>query len=301
MKLKDAIIPIFQDDKKGIGIDLYECKNVGNIKKINLPNLKWRDYPVTVVEEETGKEKTIDFIEIVNIPNNLISEIVETIKNIIEKDNNISIAQAIEQIINYFKKVKFVKEIKKKLLGDIGEALFILDSLNNGIDVISTMRECDNDIYDFQVNDKFLEVKSSSIEKNEFTITHEQLNQVKDKFIIISKFKIIQGHTTILDLYNMIENKYGSLNSLLSYKKEYWLHINESCISEENKSDIINDYSINLENYKLYQFKEENLPIVEIKDFKSCKSIEYKINCTDSELLPIDNFYNWFKTKNNKF
>lgn len=298
MKLKDAIIPIFDQDKKGIGVDLYECRNVGNIKKINLPNFKWRgDIHVTVKDDVTGEEKQLDFIEISNIPDNLISEIVKTINDIIENDNGISVYDAIQKIINYFQRVKFVKEIKKKLLGDIGEALFILDALNNDIDVISSMRQSDNEIYDFQVNDKFIEVKSSSIEKNDFTITHEQLNQVKNKLIIISKFKIIQNHTTILDLYEMIEKKYGSLNSLLLYKKDYWLSINKNCISEENKSDIVNNYSINLDNCRIYQFKEENLPIIEIKDLKACKSIEYKINCTDSELINIDNFYNWCKTK----
>lgn len=296
MKLKDAIIPIFKDNIKGIGVDLYECKNVGNIKNINLPNFKWREEQITVEDKETGKEKIVDFIEIVNIPDNLISEIVKTINNIID-NRNVSVYQALIEIIDYFKKVKFVKEIKKKLLGDIGEALFILDSLNNGVNVLSSMRQCDNELYDFQINNKFVEVKSSSIEKNDFTISHEQLNQVKDKLIIISKFKIISSHTTILDLYNMIEEKNGSLNSLLEYKKCYWLNINENCISEENKSDIINNYSVNIENCKIYQFKEENLPIVEVKDFKSCKSIEYKINCTDSELIPIDNFYNWSKIK----
>ena len=297
MKLKDAIIPIFKDNIKGIGVDLYECKNVGNIKNINLPNFKWREEQITVEDKETGKEKIVDFIEIVNIPDNLISEIVKTINNIID-NRNVSVYQALIEIIDYFKKVKFVKEIKKKLLGDIGEALFILDSLNNGVNVLSSMRQCDNELYDFEINNKCVEVKSSSIEKNDFTISHEQLNQVKDKLIIISKFKIISSNTTILDLYNMIEKKNGSLNSLLQYKKCYWLNINESCISEENKSDIINNYSINLDNCKIYQFKEENLPIVEVKDFKSCKSIEYKINCTDSELIPIDNFYNWCKLKN---
>lgn len=297
MKLKDAIIPIFKDNIKGIGVDLYECKNVGNIKNINLPNFKWIEERIIVEDNETGEEKKVDFIEIVNIPDNLISEIVKTINDIIENDDGISVYDAIQKIINYFQRVKFVKEVKKKLIGDIGEALFILDALNNDIDVISSMRQSDNEIYDFQVNDKFIEVKSSSIEKNDFTITHEQLNQAKNKLIIISKFKIIKNHTTILDLYEMIEKKYGSLNSLLLYKKDYWLSINKNCISEENISDIVNDYSINLDNCRIYQFKEENLPIIEIKDLKACKSIEYKINCTDSELINIDNFYNWCKTK----
>ena len=288
MDKKEAIITIIEKDIKGIAIDPYYCKkDIGKIKKINYPNFKYIE-DKKIKDDVTGREKEVWFIQIFNIPDNMIVEIKNTLDDIVN-DTSLSIADALDKIIDYFRKVKFKKDIAKEIIGDLGEAIFLYKSLENGYNFIPYMRSIDNDIYDYRKDELYFEIKSSSLEKNEFILTHEQLEQVKNKKIIICKFKKVPSQINILDLYNMI-NKKTPLNDILLTKKSKWETI-QSQLLEANESDLIANYSVILDNCKLNLFKDNLLPIIEIIDKKSCKKIDYYINCTDSEVDDINIFY----------
>ena len=293
MDRKEMIITIFEQNYKGIAIDPIEFRNdISKITKINYPNFKY-DGQKTIRDNNTGKEKDVWFIKITNIPNNLILAIKDTINDKLN-NSSLSVTEILNEIIDYFKKMKFKKELEKELFGDLGEAIFIYKTLiNEKINLIPYLRNNDSDLYDFSKDSIVFEVKSSSLEKNEFVITHEQLNQIKDKKIIICKFKKLEGETDILKLYDLI-SEITPLNDLLLEKKRCWSILRDELISN-NESDIISNYSVILENCKLSLFKDNNLPDVDIKQMNACKSIKYHINCTDSELLDIHYFYKILK------
>lgn len=290
---EDIIVPIFEDNIKGIAIDPILAKDqIGKIEKINYPNFKW--IGKMTIKSEYGEEKEVHFIEIVNLPDNLIKEVTTTIKNLIN-DDNLSVAESLNEIINYFKKVIFSKQATKELIGDLGEAVLILKCFEQGIDIAKYLRSYDEGLYDFNINNWCVEVKTTSPEKNEFKITHEQLKQIEQKMIIVCKFKILQQKTNILDLYEMI-SKYCTLNNLLIQKQIRWKYYLEQ-YDVSFRNDILDDYSIDLDKTKLFCFRNENLPIIDIIDKKSCKKITYSINCTDSELTPIDILYDKLRQK----
>lgn len=293
MDRKEMIITIFEQNYKGIAIDPIEFRNdISKITKINYPNFKY-DGQKTIRDNNTGKEKDVWFIKITNIPNNLILAIKDTINDKLN-NSSLSVTEILNEIIDYFKKMKFKKELEKELFGDLGEAIFIYKTLiNEKINLIPYLRNNDSDLYDFSKDGIVFEVKSSSLEKNEFVVTHEQLNQIKNKKIIICKFKKLEGETDILKLYDLI-SEITPLNDLLLEKKRCWSILRDELISN-NESDIISNYSVILENCKLSLFKDNNLPDVDIKQMNACKSIKYYINCTDSELSDISYFYKILK------
>lgn len=285
---KEAIITIFEDNIKGIAIDPLFCrKESGKIQKINYPNFRYIGEK-RIRDSETNREKDVWFIEIYNIPNNMIIEIKNTINDIINS-SNITIAEALDKIFEYFRKVKFNSDYEKDLLGDLGEAAFIYKSLEKGYNVIPYFRNKDNDIYDYYNNNTYFEVKSSSLEKNEFIITYEQLSQIKDKKIIITKFKKVPNKTNIIDLYEMI-NKIHPLNELLLEKKNKWETIRNNLL-DSKESDIIANYSLILDNTKISLFNNESLPEINIINMNACKSIDFHVSCTDSETIDINVFY----------
>ncbi len=290
--IKEAIIPMFEGDIKGIAIDPFMCKTqLGKLKNINYPNFKYLEEEKWISREDDERsKKPVKFIQVVNLPDNLIVEVVNSI-NAVLNEENITVAKAIDKIIDYFKKVKFHKDIAQELMGDLGEAIFILKSFESGYDVMKHLRVNDNNTYDFYSNEKVFEVKSTSLEKNEMILTHEQMVQIKEKKIVVVKFKVVAAQTTLLDIYDMI-SKFGTLDDLLVQKQKHWKSIKEQCALNA-KNDILADYAVILDKVKLGIFKNENLPDVEIKNMNACKKITYSINCTDSETENIVQFYKW--------
>ena len=295
---KQAIIPVFDGKRKGIAIDAYYCDvKKGNLSKINYPNFKYIGEQDIHNKDTNEERKSVHFIEIVNLPDNLVKEVANTINYLLD-DKSKTIADTIDEIFNYFKKVKFKKDIRSQLFGDIGEAIFILKCFEQKINMMKCLRRNDNDLYDFKTNDRFIEVKSTSTEKNDFKISHEQLTQAKYKDIVIVKFKTVQNEASILDLYEKI-NKHEILCDLLVEKKRFWEWINSS-VEKDELNDIIDDYTVILDNCHLSVFKKENLPEVNVINQNACKKIEYTINCTESELEDIQQLYNSLTTNHNK-
>lgn len=294
-KREDLIFTIFEPEFKGLAIDpIISKKEIGKIEKINFPNFKW--IGSKTVFNDQGNEKQVHFIEIINLPDNLIREICNTINDIIN-DESISIAQAINKVIDYFKKVKFQKDIAKLLIGDLAEAIFILKTLELGYDVSKHLRVCDDALYDFNVDNKlYIEVKSASSDKNEFIISNEQLEQIKNKNIVIVKFKKVDSQTNILKLYELINKRAGYLNDLLIQKQIYW---NQYIgLKEEGYiNNIIDDYSVVLENCRVNIFRNQRLPEYSIK-LNACKKVMFHINCTDDELEKIDELIDKMKFLN---
>ncbi len=296
MEKQQIITPVFNENEMGIGIDEDTKKliNLGDIKKINYPNFKYEG--ITQIQEDESKRiKKVHFIRIANIPKNLIREIANTINDWLNHQN-LSANEAFNKILDYFKKVEFKKRIVEKICGDIGEAFFIIKALENNINsVSSSLRRNDNDLYDFHFNNLDVEIKSSSLEKNQFIMTHEQLEQSKNKKIVIVKFKKIKGEKNILDLYDIINEKLnGHLPDLLKEKYAEWKEIN-ACSNDESINDIINDYTVNLDLVKIALFKDNNLPDIEIIDKRALKKIKYYIDCSDSQLEKIDKLWQSIK------
>ncbi|MGL4950933.1 MAG: PD-(D/E)XK motif protein, partial [Mycoplasma sp.] len=280
---------VIEKDIKGIAIDEGYCfSQVSKLEKINYPNFKYIPNKC-IKSKDDGSSKNVAFIKIINLPDNFIREMAVTINDIVE-NKDYSVANAINEIIDYFKKVKFTKKVENELIGDMGEALFILECVNRGINCNDFVRENDNDLYDFKINNKVIEVKTTSPNKNEFNISYEQLTMIKDKSIVICKFKKVIGHSTILDIYNKIAEK-GTLPNLLIEKYKEWENVANNS-ENAGLADLVKEYSVIESKVQLSLMKEKRLPIIDIIELNSCKKITFAINCTDSDLLPIDSIFN---------
>lgn len=279
--INEQIIYMNEDGKCGIAINLEHSnpKVIGKLNKINYTNFKYEGQ-CEIINKNDGRRVLIEYIEIKNIPENLCKAIVENIKEIWNK--NLTIADCIDEMISYFSKSKFIKEMQKILLGDIGEALFMIECSKNNIDAKNKIRSLDNSLYDFKFGNLFVEIKSSNKEKNEIKISLPQLTETNNKKIIISKFNIVQGEQTILDLYNQLE----PLNELLNIKKANW----EDIKKETGDMNIINQYTVILDNCACSVLKEECLPIINIKHNGSLKTLVASLDVTGANVDEFKSF-----------
>ena len=280
---------IDKDDNYGLFVSNKDEYNIhlGDLEKIKYDYIEYKgEYEIK--NSKTGenifahyfafdrKAFNVDFLE------NVCLEI----NKILVKENS-SVQASFEKIIQYFSKLRFPKDIRTKIYGDIAEALFMIEGKNIlGIDFKNDLRLIDQELYDFKHNDTFLEVKSATKKNNEFILSLGQLKEAKNKKLIISKFTCIKDEKTILDLYNILE----PLPDLLKQKRKDWIDINTN-----SENDILNRYTVNLKNIGVYLFDDENMPEIDVIKEGAMKDISIKINATDSTLKNLKNLKNYLK------
>ena len=280
---------IDKDDNYGLFVSNKDDYNIhlGDLEKIKYDYIEYKG------KHEIKNIRTNENIiahyfsfdkEVFNI--DFLKNICIEINKILEKENK-SIQVSFEKIIQYFSKLKFQKDIGKKIIGDIAEALFMIkgqEILN--INFKNDLRLLDNELYDFKHNDTFIEVKSATKKGNQFIMSLRQYNESKNKKLVIVKFTCLKEGNTILDLYEML----NPLPSLLMEKKKKWMDINAN-----SKNDILNRYSVNIANAKIYLFDDKNLPKIDISEWNAMKDADLIINATDSELISLENLKNYLK------
>lgn len=240
-------------------------KDLNQIKKIS--NFKLDNEPVQLeINKEIGINK-IDLFYKVIINFQEEKEMMEPFKKFllelnkeIENDNNPLI-----DIINFLKINNNTNFTSEKLKGDIGEALLILKFAEFGYDLQKYLRPRDEELYDFYIDNKIIEVKNASIRSNEIKINDSQMindSNGEDVHIVVVKTKYskkaLQNHKSILDIYEMINQKFQLTNNLLQEKKSYYESIDQQII--DNNSIDINDYSFSLMDYKKIVENKINKP-----------------------------------------
>ena len=260
---------------------------LGDLKKIKYDYIEYKGEH-EIISHKTNKSILAHYFsfdkEVFNI--DFLKNICTEINKILEKENK-SIQASFEEMIQYFSKLKFQKDIGKKIIGDIAEALFMIKGQETlKIDFRNDLRLLENELYDFKHDQTFIEVKSATKKGNQFIMSLRQYHESKNKKIVIVKFTCLKEGHTILDLYEMLH----PLPSLLMEKKKKWTDININ-----SKNDILNRYSVNIANAKVYLFDDKNLPKIDVSEWNAMKDADLIINATDSDLIPLENLKNYLK------
>jgi len=275
-------------------------QNIGNLAEINTNGYSCdgKTYSYNDIENNKDLENDKFYYEIIckeSHSKSFLEGLVEEI-HIYYRKNKWTLTKCFQHIAANFNKTKFKADLEKKIIGDIGEILFILKMYHLGYkDFQNNLHLNDYNLYDFVVDGQnyHFEIKSSSTIKNEIILSEEQLDQLENRKIIVVKFKIIEKNDddkslfNILDLYQMLEDKTGKLNELLEQKQNEYKNL-EDDISKDTIDFSISSLSVNLEKISYGIYNESSLPSIQIVLRGSLKNLKIYLDATDGNLEPIE-------------
>lgn len=225
--------------------------------------------------------------------------IIKLVENFIEnKPADSSYSEAIKKIIKFFEKWKNTKKYEK-LMGDFGEALFYERCLNLGFKDIEKDAE---ERFDFIIGKTIFEVKTTKKDNPKIKITDKQITN--DVNVVVVKFieSNIELHNeenseqkqivNILDVYDLIEKKQGTLPKIFQENKEYY----------SLDKDLTNSLIINKKEVFFSLYEQEYLPRIDINEIQNNKKILEVIFVLDatSELINENSFNEQLRNKINE-
>lgn len=258
-----------ESDKKGIGIITSSTRTIESIKKIKKTYIKYGGRASII--DDSGKNVIVEFIEFNSMPIDILKSITEEISEKI-KDENISIEEMLEFIFDLFSTHRLERDYEKKLIGDLGEAIFMIEAKNNGINADQMIRKEDNSLYDFVFGKTYVEVKTSSKYQNEIKITERQISESNDRVIVVSNFQKLEDKLNIIDLYKIL----NSSNPLILEKKAAY----ENDFNDQAFAEVMRNFTVDLDNTEVFILEDNVLPKIEIKHRGGLKEISYTVDIT---------------------
>ncbi len=218
---------------------------------------------------------------IFNLKNNMqCMPICESFLEILDKKpQDVKYETSIKDIITFFERISSVSKAEK-IIGDIGEALFILKLLE--LDLIreindSLLHREDNDAYDFTFsNGNIIEVKTTSKFKSEINVNNRQNMNVEKYNILICKIDTTQTKNNdkwknILDIYEDIKKKTNFNSFLLNKESKY-----------KSDRELVEKFYINIETASFCMLDKEFLPQVQIIKEGALKKLIFVLDATSS-------------------
>lgn len=189
---------------------------------------------------------------------------------------------ALEKTFDYFAN-NFSEALRETLWGDMGEAIFILKTFEHtNKNIINNIHQQDDGLYDFSFeNGKYIEVKSTSLDKNEVILTNCQIDYTENRDFVIVKFKKIEQATTIIDMYDIMSKKIGALSDCLKEKYNLYKNFKE-----------LKYFSVNMESVEIGVLNNNSVPQFEIKNESALKKAKFYLDVTDN----IESFEKYIKS-----
>ncbi len=276
---KEEVFLIDDENNYGIGVLTQSPITIQNIRKINQTYIRYVD-KYNFVSDETGEERIAEFICFENMPKNILESIVSEIKNKLE-NNNDKVDNILNFIINLFSRHKFNKKIRKQIMGDIGELIFMIKMKEKGFEVDKYYRKKEESLYDFNFKDFYVEIKSSTKFLNEITITERQVSEADNKVVVVSRYQMLEDKQNIFKLFEIL----NSSNPIILEKRNQYKFLYES---DEKAKKIFDDLTVDLDNTECFVLEEHLLPKIKIIHNGGLKELGYKIDISSSQKINID-------------
>jgi hypothetical protein len=117
-------------------------------------------------------------------------------------------------INDYFATVGQHKAMIKDLIGDLGEIIFIYMLQKYGVDYQKYYQKTEDSLYDFNVDGKYIDIKTTSVKRKIIKLTYRQLiTEQKNMFYCIEINKL-EGRSNINDIITMIKEKNAYVHEL---------------------------------------------------------------------------------------
>lgn len=280
-----------QEDGNWCNFIYKDCKQRGDFKflerNLYIKKGEYKDLINQTKNEQWINSYVVKF-DLSFIDRAFIDDIYKHHINLVAKNQCDTFADALDKTFTYFANA-FAKEFKNKILGDIGEAFFILKTYEfTKKNIIDNIHSIDESLYDFSFKSgKFIEIKSTSLDKNEVILSNCQAGYIKNKNFVVVKYKILEVGTSILDLYERIKSEIGTLNDNLRENYEFYKNIKHE----------INNFCINMDKTSIGVLSDESIPSYNIDNVSAVKKVKFYIDVTDN-LNDFESFIKNFKFDN---
>ncbi len=268
----------------GLGFITNDLKSIKKLQTINYSFIKYNG--VWNIADSLNQSEKIEahIIKFENMPEQLLKSIHETIEQKIENEN-IGEYDAIDFVIKLFSKIKFKKEVKEELLGDIGELVFMLKCKDLGIKADEKIRSLDTSVYDFNFNRVYVEVKSTTKNMSEIIVDERQLEECNEKIFVVSKYQLLEKNSidkvyNICELYDLL----NSSNELILYKKNKY----ESWCYDETLRKLIDECCLLLDKVECFILDNSILPKIHFEHKGGLKKLKCHIDVTNCKTNSIE-------------
>lgn len=249
---------------------------------IKLPDNEWITYIKTTKfsineDDYDGEYKHLFRVKSLNeLGNDNYESTQKFINEIFEnyKDEQELVNKLIE-LISFFKEEK-IRIDKKQLIGDLGEALFILKciDMNLGKEALSSLRMNENDNYDFSLpNNKALEIKTTTKKTKQIKI---DINQIKAHVIVVDLILKSDG-ININQVYDKILSFNFNIPVLLQEKINKYKNFIDKKLIRETCIEKYDDIEFGI-------FKSNDFPNIKIEQLNRCKTILFIMDSTNSKI-----------------
>lgn len=202
-------------------------------------------------------------------------KIIFAILESIEKfDDNKTIVDILEMFSDYFSK-NDEDFLVNKLLGDIGEACFILTLQKNKIDYSKYYQHTEKSLYDFNFNNHFVDIKTTSSARKNIYLNWRQISIAKNVSFFVCEVNKVQNNDNIIDLLEKIKNK----NDIIKAKIEFWKKKNLKY------SNIIDSYTVDPKNVVAYFVDKKTIPTVKIINNGGLIDMIFKISVASAKKI----------------
>lgn len=213
-----------------------------------------------------------------NLDNDKKELIFYILKNYVEHldEDKITILDIIESFSEYFSK-KDEDFLLDKLIGDLGEIVFILKLQDLDIDYSKYYQLDDNSLYDFNFNGHYVDVKTTSQARKLIYLTKRQAEAAEKISFLVCEINKLHGKLNIIDLLNLIEKK----NKIIKEKIDYWNN------KYKTNSSVIDSWTIDLTNVVTYFVDDKTIPSISVLKNGGLIDIQLKVSVASSKKKPI--------------
>lgn len=211
----------------------------------------------------------------------ILSNYVETLD-----ERRTTILDILETFSDYFSK-KDDDFIIQKLIGDLGEIIFVLKLQELGIDYRKYYQLTEMALFDFNFNNHFVDVKTTSQYKKTIYLTKRQIEAEKDVSFLVCEINKMSGKSNIIDLLNMVNDK----NDIINEKIKYWTG------KLKTNSNIINSWTVDFQDVVTYFVDDKTIPSVSVLKNGGLIDMQLKISVASSEKKPISEIKKFIEKK----
>lgn len=288
----DKIIKIKNDANDEIfsmlGFITEDIQTIDKLKQVNYDYIKYDG--VKVVKDDSGKQLDVYIIKFTDMPNSLLNAVKESISLLLDTSKNKSCYNALETIISYFQKTKYVEDIENNIATDIGEILFMLKAkeFNINLDKYALLNEF-NEIY-FQNENTMISLTSESKSFNTLLVDYKEKSENTNNVIYgISTFIIEEKKEDILSLYKKLDSKNPII--INKYEDYKWL------FSKEEHKKLLDKYTVDMNTVECFILEDSVIPTIDIKSPGGMTELKCKIKFDGSHKLELSALKDFVDTK----
>jgi hypothetical protein len=193
---------------------------------------------------------------------------------------NMTLYDVFAQINDYFATVGQHKLLIKQLIGDLGEMLFIYMLQGHNIDYQKYYQKTEESLYDFNIDNKYIDVKTTSVKRKVITLTYRQLSTQQKIIFYCVEINKLEGQSNINDIIKLIREKNAYVRELEA-KWDILYKLNPR---------IVDSWTVNIKDIVSFKVDPNQIPIIKVVEAGGLHEMKIEVDVTAGNHSSFDEF-----------